>query len=326
MWMDQDCQCSFQCWTQTHSAQSVHTDSVWATFLPIDHLSSDPWSFTRSFARQGSFPSKPTSVPCGIFILNVLVNVISPVGSDSQVIQIRSCIESGMTPHFIWAELEHTWKSDHLSSPCARGWACRAETSNSMSLVEPDLNMLTLGTRCFQTIQINQRLRWQIGILSSAVASPEGHQPIFWCRNSRATSGGSVSDRLALPQKLQGTATIQTVLRFAGMLTPELLFSSPWWSTDTPQDLWEICRLHTMTLWAIFLTPSFWGSYNTSFKTDGIPHSKAHHIGQQAQAMVLCPAVAMSTGLANCTETLAHKTTQMQSRSLWLWIFPITHW
>lgn len=123
------------------------------TFLPIDHLSSDPWSFTRSVARQGSFPSEPANVPCRIFILNVLVSVISSMGSDSQVIQIKSCIGSGMIPHFIWAELEHTWKSDHLGSLCARRWGCGAGASSSMSLVDPDLNMLTLGTNCFQTTQ-----------------------------------------------------------------------------------------------------------------------------------------------------------------------------
>lgn len=63
MWMDQDCQYSFQCWIQTDSPQSVHTDSMWATFLPVDHLSSDPCGFTWNFARQGSFPSEPASVP-----------------------------------------------------------------------------------------------------------------------------------------------------------------------------------------------------------------------------------------------------------------------
>lgn len=154
MWMDQDFQRSFQCWIQTHSAQSVHTDSMWAPFLPVDHLSSHPWSFIRSFARQGSFPSEPANVPCGIFILNVLVNVISPMGSDFQVTQIRSCIGSGMTPHFIWAELEHTWKSDHLGFPCARRWGFRARASTSMSLVDPDLNMLTLDTSYFHITQI----------------------------------------------------------------------------------------------------------------------------------------------------------------------------
>lgn len=99
MWMDHNCWYSSQCWVQTHSAHSVHTDSMWATFLPIDYLSSDPWSFPKSCSRQGNFPSEPANVPCGIFILNVLVNVISPMRSDSQVFQIKNCIGSGMTPH-----------------------------------------------------------------------------------------------------------------------------------------------------------------------------------------------------------------------------------
>lgn len=106
MWLDQGCWYNFHCWIQTHSAQSVHTEAVCELLLAHSSLElgslelfQDPSRHARVSLLLGQLVSHvPT---CGILALAILLNVIYLPGSFSQVIQIRTCTGSVMTPQII---------------------------------------------------------------------------------------------------------------------------------------------------------------------------------------------------------------------------------